>query len=144
MESQLNHLGGKTMAKAKRAKQLSFSMPDRAGLLSEVTTAVTKAKVNITAICAYAMDNKAFFMLNTDSSAKARKAIASLGVAVEEEDVVSVEMANKVGELQKVAKRIADAEINIGYMYGTAATGKSSTCIFKTSDDKKATKIINK
>jgi hypothetical protein len=132
------------MAKATKAKQLSFSMPDRAGLLSEVTDAVAKAKVNITAICAYAMDNKAFFMLSADSGAKARKALASLGVKVEEEDVVAVEMPNKVGELQKAAKKIADAGINIGYMYGTAATGKSSTCIFKTSDDKKTIKVINK
>ena len=132
------------MAKAAKAKQLSFSMPDRPGLLSEVTNVVRKAKVDITAICAYAMDNSAFFMLNTDSSAKARKALASLGVAVEEEGVVAVEMPNKVGELEKVAKKIAEAGINIGYMYGTAATGKTSICIFKTSDDMRAIRVINK
>ncbi len=132
------------MAKAKKVKQLSFSMPDKAGLLSEVTGLIAKAKVNITAICAYAMDREAFFMLNVDSSAKARKALSSLKVKVEEEDVVAVEMSNKVGELQKIAKRIADAGINTGYMYGTAATGRSSICIFKTSDDKKTIKVVNK
>lgn len=132
------------MAKATKSKQISFSMPDRAGLLSEVTAAIEGAKVNIIAICAYAMENTAYFMLTTDSNAKAKKALAPLGAEIEEEDVVTVEMPNKVGELQKVAKKIADAGINISYMYGTTATGKSSPCIFKTSDDKKAIRVINK
>jgi len=132
------------MGKAKKIKQLSLEMEDRPGLLSEVTTAVAGAKVNITAICAYGMEGKAYFMLNTDSNARAKRALAQSGITVEEQDAISVEMPNRVGELQKVAKKIADAGININYMYGTAGAGKTSTCIFKTADDRKAIKVINK
>jgi len=132
------------MAKAKRVKQLSFTLSTRAGLLSDVTSAIAKAKVNITAICAYEMAKNAYFMLTADSAARARKCLAFLKIGLEEEEVVVVEMPNKAGELQKVAKKIADAGINIDYMYGTAAAGKSSTCVFKTSDDKKAIRAINK
>jgi hypothetical protein len=132
------------MAKAKKLKQLIFTMPTKSGLLSEISTAVVCAKVNINSICAYEMENNGYFMLTTDSNARARKALAQLGVEAKEEDVVAVEMPNKVGELQKVAKRIADAGININYTYGTTVTGKSSTCIFKTSDDAKGSKVINK
>lgn len=132
------------MAKATKVKQISFSMPDKAGLLSEITNAITGAKVNITAICAYGMDNTAYFMMNTDSNAKAKKALAPFGVTVEEDDVIAVEMPNKAGELHKVAKKIGDVGINIEYMYGTTGPGRSSTCIFKTSDDKKAIRSINK
>lgn len=132
------------MAKAKKSKQLSFTMPTRVGLLSEVSTAIAGAKVNINGICAYESENKAYFMLITDSNAKAKKALGPLGVKSKEEDVIAVEMPNKVGELQKVAKKIADAGININHMYGTAGAGKSSIIVFKTVDDKKAIKIINK
>lgn len=132
------------MAKAKKSKQLSITMPDRVGLLSEISTAISNAKVNMYAICAYGMEGKAYFMVVTDSNAKAKKALSPLGGEIEEEDVVTVEMPNRVGELQKVAKKIADAGINIIYMYGTAGTGKSSICVFKTADDKKAIKVINK
>jgi hypothetical protein len=135
---------GPTMTKARKVKEISFTMANRVGLLSEVTTAVAGAKVNITGICAYAMENNAYFMLTVDSNAKAKKALASLGVGIEEKDVVEVEMANKPGELQKVAKKIADAGIDIGYMYGTAGKGKTPTCVFKTSDDQKTIKIIRK
>lgn len=132
------------MAKARKLKQISFSMPDKAGLLSELTSVIARAKVNITALCAYAMEESAYFMMTTDSNAKAKKALAPRVVEIKEEDVVAVEMPNKVGELQKVAKKIADAGINISYVYCTTSTGKSSTCIFKTADDKKAIQVVNR
>jgi hypothetical protein len=119
-------------------------MQNKVGLLWEVTAAIAGAKVNITAICAYGMENTAYFMVNTDSNAKAKKALASLGVGMEEKDVVEVEMLNKAGELQKVAKKIADAGIDIEYMYATAGAGKMVICVFKTADDKKAIQVINK
>ena len=132
------------MAKAKKSKQLYVTMKNKIGLLSEVSTAVAGAKVNIYAICAYGMEEKAFFMLVTDSPAKAKKALSKLGGKISEDEVISVDLPNKAGELQKVAKKIAGAGIDIIYVYGTAGTGKISTCIFKTADDKKAIKVINK
>ena len=132
------------MAKARKTKQISFTIPNKVGLLFEVTGAIAGAKVNIGAICAYAMENSAYFMLTTDSHAKAKKTLAGLGFGIEEKDVVEVEMPNKPGELEKVAKRIADAGIDIEYMYGTTGAGKTAACVFKTADDKKAIKVINK
>ena len=132
------------MAKARKVKEIGFSMPNKVGLLSEITTAIAGAKVNITAICAYGMENAAYIMLTTDGNAKAKKALAPLGVAIEEKDVVEVEALDKPGELQKVAKKIADAGIDIEYMYATASSGKKETCIFMTSDNAKVVKVINK
>lgn len=132
------------MAKAKKVKEIGFTMPNKVGLLSEITTAIAGAKVNITAICAYGMEESAYFMLTTDSNAKAKKVLAPLGMAIEEKDVVEVEVQDKPGELQKVAKKIADAGIDIEYMYATAGAAKKETCIFMTSDNAKAIKVINK
>ncbi|HEX9136883.1 MAG TPA: hypothetical protein VF905_08055, partial [Nitrospirota bacterium] len=102
------------------------------------------AKVNITAICAYALDDTAYFDMTTDSNAKAKKALSALKLKVDEEDVIAVEMANKVGELQKVAKGLVEGGININYMYATTSTGRTSTAIFSTSDNSKALRLINK
>jgi hypothetical protein len=132
------------MAKAVKTRLLSFDMKDRPGLLSEVTTALAGAKVNITAICAYAWDDTAYFDMTTDSNAKAKQALKKLNLKAEEEDVIAVELANKVGELQKVAKVLAEAGINIGYMYATASTGRTSTVLLSTSDNRKALRLINK
>jgi len=132
------------MAKAKKSKQLSFALPNRVGLLSKVSTVISDAKVNMQAICAYGMGKKAYFMVVTDKNAQAKKALGKLKKNIPEEDVIAVEMPNRAGALQKVAQKIADAGIDIIYMYGTAGTGKSSICVFKTVDDNKAIRAINK
>jgi hypothetical protein len=132
------------MAKAVKTRLLSFDMKDRPGLLTEITAALAGAKVNITAICAYAWDKTAYFDMTTDNNAKAKKALAALKLKADEEDVIAVEMANRVGELQKVAKALSEGGINITYMYGTAPAGRTSTAIFSTSDNKKALRLINK
>jgi len=132
------------MAKAKKIKQLVFTLPNRAGLLSEVSTALARAKVNINVITAYEMDKKAHFMLAIDQNAKAKKALAKFKIKAKDDDVFSVEMPNRVGELQIVAEKISDAGININYMYGTIGSGRSAICVFKTSDDRKAIRVINK
>src|SRR5512147_1111393 len=116
------------MAKAKKVKQIQFMMSDQPGRLSEITAALAAARVNINNICAYGMQQEATFMMTVDSNAKAKKALAKLAVDLKEYDVVIVEIPNKPGELQKVAKRIGDAGINIMYMYGTSAGGRSGNC----------------
>jgi len=131
------------MARVRKVKEIRLFMLDKVGLLSEVTTAIAKAKVNINTICAYAMENHAFFMLTTSSHAKAKKALAPLGFGIEEKDVIQVEVPNKPGELRKVAEKIADAGVDIEYMYATTG-GSKATCIFKTADDQKAMKVIRK
>ncbi len=130
------------MAKAKKLRQINFEMKNKVGALSGVTSALSDAKVNIKAICAYGMGNKAYFMLATNNNAKARRVLAKLKAKTKEDDVIAVEMPNRIGQLKKAASKIADAGINIQYMYGTVGTGKTSVCIFKTANDKKALKVL--
>ncbi len=131
------------MAKAEKLKQINFEMNNRVGLLSEVSSALSSAKVNIKSICAYGLGKKAYFMLVTNNNTKAKKALSKMKIKPEEENVIAVEMPNRVGTLKKVAGKIADAGINIQYMYGTVGTGKTSVCIFKTDNDTKALKVID-
>jgi hypothetical protein len=131
------------MTKAIKIKQLSFTLPDKIGLLAEVTAFITAAKINIEAICAYGMGNEGHFMMITDNNTKAKKVIAHMGAVVTAEDVIAVEVPNKMGQLQQVAKKISDAGIDISYVYGSPVKQKM-TLIFKTADDKKALKALAK
>jgi hypothetical protein len=131
------------MAKAMKMKQLSFSLPNRIGLLSELCSFLTAAKINIEAICAYGMGDEGYFMIVTDNNAKAKKVISQMGAEVRVEDVIAVEMPNKVGQMRQAAKQITDAEVDIHYVYGSPVRGKM-TVIFKTADDKKALKALTK
>ncbi len=131
------------MSKAYRLTQLTSTMPDKIGLLAEVTTAIFAAGINLKAISAYGMEGEAEFMMVTDNNDKAKDVLAKLGAEVKEEAVIAVEMPDRPGELQKVAKKIAEAGININYMYGTAGSGESVVCIFRTADEEKTIEAVN-
>jgi hypothetical protein len=131
------------MANASKVKQFSFSMPNKVGLLMEVTEALAKAKINIEAICAYEWEKEAAFMIVTNNNTKTKNVISKMGAKVEVEDVIALEVPNKVGQLHKAAKNIATAGIDIYYLYGSPAKGKM-TIIFKTENDKKALKVLAK
>ena len=131
------------MAKTMKMKQLSFSLPNRIGLLSELSSFLTAAKVNIEAICAYGMGDEGYFMIVTDNNAKAKKVISQMGAEVKVEEVIAVEMPNRVGQMRQAAKQISDAGVDIHYVYGSPVRGKM-TVIFKTANDKRVLKALNK
>jgi hypothetical protein len=82
-------------------------------------------------------------MIVTDNNAKAKKVISQMGAEVKEEEVIAVEMPNRVGQMRQAAKQISDAGVDIHYVYGSPVRGKM-TVIFKTADDKRALKALNK
>ena len=129
------------MTKAMKLKQISFTLPDKIGLLSEVAAFITAAKINIEAICAYGMGEEGRFMIITDNNAKAKKVLSQMGAEVKSEDVIAVEVPNKIGQLQQTARKISDAGIDIAYVYGSPVKQKM-TLIFKTANDKKALKAL--
>jgi len=130
------------MAKAKKVKQLSFSLPNKIGLLAEVTGALAAANVNVESICAYER-GYGFFMMVTDNHTKAKKVIEKMGGMVHLEDVLAVDLPNKVGQLEKVTKAVAKAGIDIHFVYGSPGDGKKGIMILKTAHDNKALKLIN-
>ncbi len=131
------------MSRAFKLNQLVFMLPDQVGLLNKITTALADENVNIKAICAYGLEGEANFMMVTDDNAKAKEALSKIGVDVKEEAVTAVEMEDKPGELQKVARKIAEAGINILYMYGTTAGAESAICIFRTLDADQTIAVVN-
>lgn len=130
------------MAKASKAKQINLTLPNEVGTLASLSSVIFGAKVNITAICAWGDKEKAYFYMVVDRHIKVKNALTKAKFTVADEDVILVEMPNKPGEMQKVAEKIADAGIDILYTYGSAGSGRTSFCVFKTDNDKKAIKLI--
>jgi len=131
---------------ARTAKEITATFRDSIGLTAKVAAAVAAAKVNIlaaTGVSASGMRKNATFNLVVDDFVKAEKALDKIGAEdIHESSIIMVETPNKVGALQKVAKIIADAGIDIYYFYATTSSGKTATSVIKTADDKKAIKAL--
>lgn len=130
------------MAKAKLAKQLNIETANKVGMFAEVSEAVTDAGVNIIAICAYAMDNKATFMIITNDNNKVKAVLAKKGFKVEEVGVVTVMLEDKVGQAKDIASKIKKAGINLDYLYGTTC-GCADTEALMVISSKENAKVIS-
>ena len=116
------------------------------GLTAKVAAAMAAENVNILAGTGYsasAFRRKATFTLIVDNLEKAERALERIGAdEIQDSMVLLVETENKVGALEKIAKAISNAGINIYYFYSTTSSGKTATCVFKTADDQKAIKVL--
>ncbi len=131
------------MAKAAKVKQLIFSLSNRVGLLADVTSALASAKINIEAICAYER-GYGYFMMVTDNNAKAKKVLLKMGADVHVEEVIMVEVPNRAGQLEKISRIVADADIDIHFVYTSVGKGKTANLILKTANDRKSLKLLKK
>ncbi|HNU84258.1 MAG: ACT domain-containing protein [Pseudomonadota bacterium] len=131
------------MFKIMKLKQLAFVVPNRVGLLSELTTFLANGKINIEALCAYGRGPEGVFMIVTDNNAKAKKILTQMGAEVKTEEVIAVELPNRPGQLQKVARKVSEADVDIQYVYVSPAKGRM-TVVFKTADDKKILRALKK
>ena len=110
------------MAKCVKAKELIITTPDKTGMFSEVASVMASNGININALCAYAMEGKAVFMMLTGNNKKAKAAAESKGWKAEEGEVVIVDLVNKVGAAKEIADKLKASNINLAYCYGTTCT----------------------
>jgi hypothetical protein len=122
-------------------QEIVVKMPTRVGLLADISAAIRQVGVNITAVSAYEREGEGKFLLVTSDSAKAVQALSAMGAQITEKTVVSADMQNRPGALEEAARKVADAGINIDYIYGTT-NADSATLILKTDDDAKAAGLL--
>lgn len=130
------------MAKAELRHEILFTAPTRIGLLADVTEAIRAAGVNITAIGAYDKGDKAEFLLLTSDNRLTNDALAPLGGEVGLVPVVVAEVENRPGTLSTMARRLADAGINVAQIHGTSGAGPTATLVLLTSEETRVVDIL--
>jgi hypothetical protein len=99
-------------------KDLAVSLSDTPGALAAVGEALGGANVNIEGVCVYVADGGAVAHVCVDDAVSARRALDEAGLTVTaEEDAIVVELQNRPGVLGGVARRIADAGVNLRLAY---------------------------
>jgi len=126
-----------------KGEEIFLIADNKVGKLAEVAKVIKESGVNIRAISAWGVEEKAFFRLVTSDNAKARGALKKVGT-VEGKEVVIVEMPDEVGQLQALAAKLKDANIDITHIYGTTSEpGRPAIVIFACNDNEKALQAIS-
>ncbi len=126
------------MPNVKQETELYVITPDQPGILGRVMGTLANAGVNLKAIYARSERGKGIFFLITSDNKKAEKALKGIGYEVTTNNVVTVEIDDRIGAGAEVGALIGNAAIDIDYCYGTSAGGVKVLLVFQTNDNKKA------
>lgn len=129
--------------KAVKGTEILFTGENKIGELEDIARIIKDNGVNIRAISAWAINGKALFRLLTSDNDKAKKLLEVKG-AVEEREIIIVEMSDEVGQLQLLASKLKGNGLDLDYIYGTTfEPGKPAVIIFAANDNDKALEIIS-
>jgi hypothetical protein len=136
------------LKKAILTKQISVTVVNKIGVLDIMAGYLADRGINIEAVAGYEIprSDQAVIMLVVDNPLRAIEAINKRGFgAVEEHDVILVELDNKPGALKTVTGLLVHKDINIRYIYATASIDACPVrVILSTSDNKEAFVILKK
>ena len=129
--------------KAVKGKEIFLATENKVGVLAEAAQLLKDKNINIRAISAYAVEDKAFFRVIASDNTQAAEALKSMG-SVEEKEVVIVDMPDEVGQLSDLSSKLKAANTDLIYIYGTTSQpGKSAIIIFSSDNNDKALEAVS-
>ncbi|MFQ5461435.1 MAG: amino acid-binding protein [Phycisphaerae bacterium] len=123
-------------------QQISAFLANSAGVVANLCAALTERGVNIKALTVLDTVDVGTMRMVVDNLPIAKEALSDAGAAYVEVPVIAIPIPNKPGSFAKIARILANAKINIEYIYATAMPGTEHTLgIFRVSDHKAALEI---
>jgi hypothetical protein len=124
-------------------KELTVALENRPGALGRLCASLAGRKVNILAISVHESAEVGIVRLVVDKTAAAEQ-IIGMGrpLTINSASVLELTAPNKPGILADIARRLGANKVNIDYVYGSALGGGKASIILKTSEPKKAAKLL--
>ncbi|MDR1017869.1 MAG: amino acid-binding protein [Lachnospiraceae bacterium] len=124
-------------------KQLSVFVDNRPGSLSEITDNLKEAKVDIRAIASFDTPEFAILRLIVDKPEEAKEFLADKGFIVKISDAIGVELTDETGSLNNLLSFLAEADINLNYIYTFIYRNrKAPVLVFGTDEIDSAIKTL--
>ncbi|MCO6436041.1 MAG: ACT domain-containing protein [Phycisphaerae bacterium] len=122
--------------------QFCVGLPNRPGSLAPLCRALREGGVNIEAICVADDQNCCWVNMICQPPDTARTVLSNAGYNFFAESVLTMRAHNQPGELERIANRLADAGINIEYVYGSGATIGTFTLVIGVADRERAVELL--
>lgn len=128
---------------AQMGKEISVTVINKIGVLADMAKILSERGVNIEAVVGYAAErNQAVITFICDDQSRAVDELKKRGYkSIEENEVVILDLENKPGALKTVTTKLATANIDIKYIYGTTcacASGCPARIVLSSEDNEKA------
>ena len=104
------------------AKDLTVILENRPGTMADLGEALGKAGINIEGMCGFPCEGQGVMHLLVEDKAGVRSTLEGIGITVAgERDVLILEVEDRPGAFGDMARKIADAGVNVDLGY--LATG---------------------
>ena len=117
-------------------------LSDQPGELARVTEALASRAVNIMAIASEGGSDRPFIRVVTNDVTTTEKALKTAGFDFDHNGILSVELLDRPGELAKMSKRLARAQVNVESIYIIGKGGGKTELAVVVDNDKKAKKAL--
>ena len=126
-----------------RVTQLLIKMENKPGTLAQICSELAKVAVNISAIMATTEGDIGQVRIVATPLPAARKVLDSLKLSYDEQDAVAIHVTDRPGALGRATRKLADAGINIHYVYGSIVKDATRALIVVgVSEPEKAAKLL--
>lgn len=119
-----------------------IELENKPGSLAQIAEALGERGINITSISGVTAGSAGALGLLTNDELGTREVLRSAGINVREIGLVSVSLENKPGALGEVARKLADAGVNVELLLGTGMSGSNVTVAIGVDDVAAAQRAI--
>lgn len=112
--------------------ELSLRLQNSPGALDRVCQCLTDERVNILAL---AVESTGVLRLVVDNPLHAAGLLKERDYSVEQREVLFVQLPNDPGALERAARMLANADVNVEYAYGSVLEDQVMTAIVVGVED---------
>ena len=123
-------------------KDFAIKLTHQPGELSRVATALSRYGVNIKSIAGIAVNDHVLVRIIADDEDAARAALEADKISFEENEVLTVLLENRAGELATVSGKLADARVNLKGIYLTGIVDNLVELAVVPDDVTKAKQVL--
>jgi hypothetical protein len=110
-------------------KELIVTLPNKPGQVYEVSGLLAKHEINMLAVAVIAQGATADFHVLVDKTDRGQSLLNDNGYKVRSGEVLQLELLHSPGELSRITKLLADADVNITLLYGSGAKGPEAQLV---------------
>jgi hypothetical protein len=123
-------------------RDFAIHLTHRPGEVARVAHALARKGVNLKSVTAMTINNQGMMRLIADDVETARSALREGNIPFEESELATVLLENRAGELEDVAAKLANANVNLQAVYVIGLEGDLVELAFAVDDVKKAKKAL--
>lgn len=125
-------------------KQISVSLENVPGKLSEVSDYLGENGINIIALSAADTSDISSIRFIASDPEKAANVLRSHGYSIKITDVLAVEAPNHPGGLNAVLKPLKEISVNVHYLYTCLGTGEKTVLIMGVDKMTEAIQVLSR